>query len=431
MAGLEDSRDGEYLTDRLTSEAEKFITANRERPFFLYLSHYAVHTPLKAKEALIQQFLTVHPTGGQTNAIYAAMIESLDESVGRIVKKLQELNLSRQTIIFFTSDNGGLATKEGPNTPATSNAPLREGKGYLYEGGIRVPLVVWSPGALREGVVERAPVSSVDFFPTILAMAGVEARTGLDGVDLLPLLKGQAPLKRDALFWHYPHYSNQGGKPCGAVREGDLKLIQFFEDGRLELYNLRDDLGENHNLAPTLTSTSDSLRTKLKTWRKSLDAQMMDPNPDYDGSEAAPGDKRVRQMADGLILLHARDAAAHGTGVRYEPQPFKNTLGYWTNAQDWVSWEFQVNEPGLFSVQILQGCGNGSGGSEVVFSVDEQKLTTIVQETGGFQNFLERDLGQFRLDHPGIFTLAVHPKSKPGLAVMDLRSVLLKPANRP
>jgi arylsulfatase A len=433
MPGLEQAADGEYLTDRLTTEAEKFIEANRDRPFFLYLAHYAVHTPLKAKQEMIDKFLAQHPTGPQTNAIYAAMIESVDDSVGRIVKKLEDLNLADRTVIFFTSDNGGLATKEGPNTPSTSNAPLRDGKGYLYEGGIRVPLIVRWPGSIRPGVAEHTPVSSIDFYPTILAMAGLITNNPVDGVNILPVLKQQGPLGRDRLYWHYPHYSNQGGKPCGAVREGDLKLVQFFEDGRLELYNLRDDISEIHNLASTLPATAAALRTKLKAWRTAQDAQMMEPNPDYDGSGEMAGDKRVPQMADGRILLHARGATIHGngSGVRYEPQPYKNTLGYWTNAADWVSWEFQVNEPGLFTLEILQGCGTGSGGSEVEFSVEDQKLSTVVQETGGFQNFVQRDLGVLRLDHPGFYTLSVHPKTKPGLAVMDLRSVTLEPANSP
>ena len=424
MPGLEQSRAGEYLTDRLTDEAEKFIETNRARPFFLYLSHYAVHIPLKAREQLIQKYAAERAEGPQTNAIYAAMMESVDESVGRVLRKLDELQLSERTVVIFTSDNGGLSVVEGPNTPSTSNSPLRDGKGYLSEGGIRVPLIVRWPGAVRPGGVVDTPVSSVDFFPTLLEIAGVKPTRAVDGLSLASLLRQSAPLQRDALFWHYPHYSNQGGKPSGAVREGDFKLIQFYEDGRLELYNLRTDLEEKTNLVATMPEKASALRTRLEQWRKAQNAQMMEPNPDYSG----PGftDKIVPQMADGRVLLHARDATVHGTTVRYEPQPFKNTIGYWTRRDDWVSWEFQVDEPGTFVVDVLQGCGTGSGGSEVVFSVAKQELLVVAQDTGGFQNFVSREIGQFRLDHPGRYTLEVRPRSKPGLAVMDLRAVTLR-----
>ncbi len=284
MPGLGSSREGEYLTDRLTEEAEKFIETNRDKPFFLYLAHYAVHIPLAAKQDAIRKFMQAPVSGPQTNAIYAAMMQSVDESVGRILTKLDEMNLAERTVVFFTSDNGGLSVQEGPNTPATSNAPLRAGKGYLYEGGIRVPLIVRWPGKIRPGRTEQAPISSVDLFPTILAMAGVPIPQSVDGESLLPVLQNSERLKRDALYWHYPHYSNQGGKPSGAIREGDFKLVEFFEDGRLELFNLQEDLSETRNLAADLPEKADALRAKLEAWRRSQDAQMMLPNPDYVGS---------------------------------------------------------------------------------------------------------------------------------------------------
>jgi arylsulfatase A len=426
MPGLEQSRAGEYLTDRLTEEAEKFIEANRDRPFFLYLAHYAVHIPLKAKQQLVEKYRSLPAPGPQTNVIYAAMMESVDESVGRIVRKLEAMRLTERTVIFLTSDNGGLSVKEGPDTPATSNAPLRGGKGYLYEGGIRVPLIVRWPGAVRTGSVAHVPVSSVDFFPTILEMAALKAKGPLDGVSLLPVLKESGALPRDALYWHYPHYSNEGGKPCGAVRQDDLKLIQFYEDGRLELYNLRADIGETNNLAWALPDKARALRTSLEAWRKTQGAQMMEPNPDYEQSASNPVEKVVPQMADGRVLLHARDAVMHGASVRYEPQPYKNTIGFWTRLDDWVSWDFEVNEPGLFTVEVLQGCAKASGGSRVLLSVGDQTLEMVVEETGGFQNFVSRDLGTFRMNQPGRYTLTVKARTKPGLAVMDLRSVTLR-----
>jgi arylsulfatase A len=281
MPGLEKSKAGEYLTDRLTDEAERFIESNQNRPFFLYLSHYAVHTPLKAKEAMIEKYrFAAAGSGAQTNAIYAAMIESVDESVGRIVKKLEALNLHDRTVVIFTSDNGGLSVQEGPHTPATSNAPLRAGKGYLYEGGIRVPLIIRGAG-VAGGAEIRTPVYSADLFPTILSLAGVALPEGLDGISLWPVLNGKASLGRNQLFWHYPHYSNQGGKPSGAIREGAMKLIEFFENGRLELYDLAADPGETTDLSKAKPEKAAALRDTLAAWRRSQGAQMMEPNPEY------------------------------------------------------------------------------------------------------------------------------------------------------
>ncbi len=432
MPGLETSSPGEYLTDRLTTEAEKFIEQNQEKPFFLYLPHYAVHTPLKAKSELIAKYQALKPTTEQTNAVYAAMIESMDESVGRIVRKLDALKLSERTIVIFTSDNGGLAVREGPTTPSTSNAPLREGKGYLYEGGIRVPLIVRWPGVVRAGSVCATPVSSIDFQPTLLAMAKLKPAAGqvIDGVNLMPVLQEAGELKREALYWHYPHYANQGAKPGGAIRQGDFKLIEFYEDGHLELYNLKDDLGERTNLAEKLPQQAMRMEQKLDAWRRAMKAQMMLPNPDYRGSETnAASVVVVPQSADGTVLLHAKDVSIHGTMVRYEPQPNKNTVGYWVKLEDWVSWDFQVTQPGRFQVEILQGCGKGSGGSEVAFSVGSQTLTTVVEDTGHFQNFIPRKIGEYNFSQPGRYTLSVRPKTKPGAAVMDLRAVTLKPVD--
>jgi arylsulfatase A-like enzyme len=211
------------------------------------------------------------------------MVASVDQSVGRIVKKLEDLKIADRTVIVFTSDNGGLSVKEGPHTPATSNAPLRAGKGYLYEGGIREPLLIRWPGVTRAGSVCEVPVSSVDFFPTFMeiARAKPDARHPVDGVSLVPLLRKKGGLKRDALYWHYPHYSNQGGKPGGAVRRGDYKLIEFYEDGKLELYNLKDDPGEKKDLAVQMPGKVKELHRLLKAWRKAVRAQMPTPNPDY------------------------------------------------------------------------------------------------------------------------------------------------------
>ncbi len=279
-----EGRPGEYLTDRLTEEAEKFIENNSGRPFLLYLSHYAVHIPLQAKQEMIDRYRArANPEAAQNNTIYAAMIESVDESLGRVIKKLKELNLADRTAVFFMSDNGGLSVEEGPNTPATSNAPLRAGKGYLYEGGIREPMIVRWPGVIPPGSICRVPVTSVDFYPTILEMAGLEydPANPVDGVSLVPLLKQTGVPKREAIYWHYPHFSNQGGMPGGAVRKGDWKLIEFYEDGSLELYNLKEDIGERNNLAGKRPEKAARLRRMLDDWRKAVKAVMPKPNPDY------------------------------------------------------------------------------------------------------------------------------------------------------
>jgi|SRR6516165_314856 arylsulfatase A-like enzyme len=279
---LPGGREGEYLTDRLTEEAEKFINQNNNKPFFLYLAHYAVHIPLQAKKDIIAKYQArARPDDEQNNAIYAAMVESVDESVGRVMRKLDELRIADRTVIFFTSDNGGLSVKEGPNTPATSNAPLRAGKGYLYEGGIREPLIIRWPGTAKAGSVCHVPVSSVDFYPTILEMTGLPKQP-VDGESLVPLLKQIGALKRDTLYWHYPHYSNQGGKPGGAVRRGDYKLIEFYEDGKLEMYNLKEDIGEKNDLAATMPGKVKEMQAILKQWRQGVNAQMPTPNPDYE-----------------------------------------------------------------------------------------------------------------------------------------------------
>lgn len=288
MPKLETAPPGEYLTDRLTTEAERFIEQHREKPFFLYLAHYAVHIPMKAKSDLIAKYRALpRPERGQNNPVYAAMIESIDESIGRLVRKLEQLGLAENTVFIFTADNGGLSTPEGPDTPATDNAPLRAGKGYLYEGGLRVPLIVAWPRHVQAGSVNHTAVYSADLFATALAVAGVNNTTGVDGMSLLPLLTGNGQFTRDALYWHYPHYSNQSvnagdlDQPGAAIRQGDYKLIEFFQDHRVELYDLKNDLRERHDLAQQHPQRAAELRQKLAAWRQAVGAQMMTDNPQY------------------------------------------------------------------------------------------------------------------------------------------------------
>ena len=316
---LQPADEREYLTDRLTDETIHFLTKYQDQPFFLYLCHFAVHIPLQGKPEAVRKYEAKATPArglgqGQNNPVYAAMLESVDESVGRIVAKLDELGLSENTLIVFTSDNGGLSVKEGADTPATSNAPLRGAKGQLFEGGIRVPLIVRMPGKVPAGRVSDVPVTSTDFYPTILRACGVAPRDEngpADGLDLMPLLTGTADtLPRDALFWHLPHYSNQGGTPTGAVRRGDFKLIEFYEDNRVELYRLPEDAGENRDLSREMPERRNELHKLLKEWRQSVNAQMPTPNPDYnpDWKRPPPVERQVRQAAR-EALRRAQEAA--------------------------------------------------------------------------------------------------------------------------
>jgi arylsulfatase A len=274
IPSLAPRREGEYMSDREADEACAFIRANKDRPFFLNLCHYAVHTPLQAKEGDVARFKEKPVVDGQNNPVYAAMIKSVDDSVGRVTALLGELGLAGTTCVFFFSDNGGLI-------PVTDNAPLRMGKGYPYEGGIREALTVSWPGTIPEGVRRAVRVLSIDFFPTIVRLAGLEVprdRT-IDGLDLSRLLVGKdKSLPERDLFWHYPHY--WGGdrvKPWSVARSGDWKLIRFYEDGRQELYNLEEDESESRDLASERPEILDILGRKLDAWLRETGAKLPRP----------------------------------------------------------------------------------------------------------------------------------------------------------
>jgi arylsulfatase A-like enzyme len=263
---------GEY---DLTAQAEKFIEINKDRRFFLYLAHNNPHVPLAARPELVAKYRD------SFNPIYAAMIETLDDSVGRVLAKLDALKLTERTIVVFNSDNGGLHVLELPNTPATHNTPYRAGKGFLYEGGIRVPLIVRWPGHVAAGKVVDVPVISTDWTPTLLDICGVKAPGPLDGVSLAGLLQG-GDLAARPLLWHVPHYMNQGSRPAGAIREGNWKLIEHYEDGRVELFDLSKDVGEARDLSATEPHRAAELKAKLAAWRRSVGAQENTPNPNFD-----------------------------------------------------------------------------------------------------------------------------------------------------
>jgi arylsulfatase A-like enzyme len=447
---------GEY---ELTEHAEKFITEHKDEPFFLYLAHNNPHVPLAAKPALIEKHKDAW------NPTYAAMIETLDDCVGRVVARIDELGLSERTIVIFTSDNGGLHVQEGPHSPSTHNTPYRAGKGFLYEGGIREPLIVRWPGKVKAGTTNDTPVISTDWTPTLLALTGVEAKEKFDGVSLAALLTKGENLPARPLFWHIPHYTNQGSRPSGAVRVGDWKLIEHYENGSCELFNLAQDPSETKDLSAHEPARVAELRGQLEKWRRDVGAQMNTANPDFNGTlwkklyrdfdssnlaaveKSAIAEKQMTpwrnlmnqvplrngkytpgiEAGAGAIILTAKDARVHGDKLRFEAEPHKDTLGFWTKTEDWAEWTFEAPHAGTFTVELLQGCGKGSGGAEVEVAIGEQKLTMKVDDTGHFQRFVPRTLGTMKLE-AGKHTFAVKARSKPGAAVMDLRRVTLRSA---
>ena len=348
MKGLEEVVEGEYLTDRMTDEAIKYIEYNKENPFFLYLSHFAVHDPIEGRKDLVKKYSNKlkkidAPSGSpfiletnpdeknlitrveldsllgdnrykgykifpnesvkikqyQDNVEFAGMVESIDESLGRIMKKLMELELDQNTIIIFYSDNGGMSaanfyypdreiSKKKLNTAfSTSNLPLRGGKGWMYEGGIRVPLIIKWPGKGMQGIKSNVPVTSPDFFPTIIEMIGIQALNNdqRDGKSIVPLLMGEKVLDREAIYWHFPHYSNHGNQsPGGAIRNGDYKLLEYYENNTVQLFNLVKDPGEQNDLSLVEPEKVKKLQAMLNNWRKKVKAKSMLPNSEYDSN---------------------------------------------------------------------------------------------------------------------------------------------------
>lgn len=288
---LEDGHDGEYLPERLAAETVNFIQENKSNPFFAMLSFYSVHTPLMTTKALEEKYLAkraamnledkFEPEGAnknritQAHAVYAGMVEAMDQAVGKVMDEIEKQGLTENTIIVFFSDNGGLSTAEGS---PTTNLPLRAGKGWLYEGGIRVPMIVSWKDNLPKGKEISTPVISIDLFPTLMDLTGNrETIEELDGVSLKNLIFEENTSAR-TLFWHYPHYGNQGGNPGSVIREGDWKLIYFYESQKMELYNLKEDIGERINLASTNPEKAEDLKIKLFDWLIKTKASFPRPN---------------------------------------------------------------------------------------------------------------------------------------------------------
>ncbi len=294
---LEDGPPGEHLPDRLARETAAFLKDHKDEPVFAYFSFYSVHTPLMARKDLERKYeakrkrLGLESTWGregerdvrlvQEHPVYAGMVDALDQAVGTVLKAIDELGQRDDTLVIFTSDNGGLSTSEGW---PTSNLPLRGGKGWMYEGGIREPLIVRWPGVVSPGRVIHDPVSSPDLFPTLLDVAGVPMPQDqpCDGVSLVPLLEGKATLPVRTLYWHYPHYGNQGGAPSTAVRQGDWKLIHWFEGDQYELYNLSNDIGEKHDLAADQPEKVTELKAEMARLHDATGSLDPTPNPNYD-----------------------------------------------------------------------------------------------------------------------------------------------------
>ena len=430
--------------------ATKFIAKNKAKPFLLYLAFDNPHIPLAAPaKGIAANAQSFHPT-------YAALVESLDAAVGRVLKALEEQGVAQNTMVVFASDNGGVHISELKESPATYNTPCRAGKGFVYEGGIRTPLIIRYPGRLASRVIAE-PVVLGDLVPTICALAKVPAPAPLDFQDISPLLfdsKPPADAKPRALFWHQPHYMNQGGKPAGVVREGDWKLIEQYEDGSLELFNLAKDPSETTDLAAAEPTRVAALRGKLEAWRRSVGAEPTKPNPNFNRAlweecfvktdvtqlKALPTSEAMRPLladwrkamndasaegANALIFLEARDAQVKATKMKYEEPPQKDTLGFWVNAADTASWTFQAPKAGTYRVTVLQGCGKGNGGSVVALDTKQGSCEFTVEETGHFQRFVPREVGKLTLV-AGENTLTVRPVKKAKAAVMDLRRVILE-----
>lgn len=296
---------GTYLADFLTNKAVNFINQNKEKPFFLCVHHFGVHSPYEAKKELIERFQKKQGVGNHNNPTYAAMLFSVDESVGRIMKTLDDLNLSKNTLVIFTSDNGGVGgyTREGirQGGDKTDNTPLRGGKGMLYEGGIRVPYIFRMPGTINPGTTSNTPICSVDLYPTLheFSKSDLPKNYKLDGESYFSQLQGDASksLKRSDIFWHFPGYLGAGEntyrtKPVSVIRSGNYKLLEFLEDGKIELYNLVEDVGEKNNLASQMPDLKKELYDKLTNWRSDIKAPMPSKNIKGANTQELPKKKK-------------------------------------------------------------------------------------------------------------------------------------------
>ncbi|MBB5039149.1 sulfatase [Prosthecobacter dejongeii] len=301
IATLPDGPQGEFLTDRLTTEAIGFIEKHKDQPFFIYLPHYAVHTPIMGKPDVVAKYQAKKADGGHSNPVYAALVESVDDGVGRMRETLKKLDLSENTLFVFTSDNGGLSHMvgaQGWKPGPTDNSPSRLGKGGPYDGGVHIPLIIAWPGTIEPGTINDSPVISYDHVPTLLEATGTPLKEGqvVDGESLMPLLTQKDILKREAIYWHYPHYHPGSATPYSAIRAGDWKLIEFFEDQHVELYNLRRDVGEADNVAAAEPDIAQKMQKQLSDWRTQVGAQLPVANEKYDPERAWESDRKKKRV---------------------------------------------------------------------------------------------------------------------------------------
>ncbi|MCU0720004.1 MAG: sulfatase-like hydrolase/transferase, partial [Pirellula sp.] len=446
----------EFLIAR---KAVDFMVMESQSPFFCYVPHHIPHVRLKATDGAKEMHRDAF------SPLYAANLRSMDEAIKLMIERIETLDTNRDTLIIFTSDNGGLHVPELHTEPVTHNAPFRAGKGFLFEGGIRIPLLVYSvKGRIQGGRTVAEPVSHLDLMPTLIECAGGKVATSvgpLDGVSLKDHWYLDKELSADrALYWDFPHYTNQGSRPASAIRKGSWKLVLHHEDDSIGLFDLANDPGEQVDLSEKNAEIASDLTSSLMRWRESVGVQRGEPNPEFDAalhkeiyvdqdpSKLAPGEsakiigekwkqwrasmdqvvegrKPVLRTPDGAISLAAADVKVHGKNIRYEPEPHKNVVGYWTEVDDWAEWNLEIPEDGNYEIELQYGCGGGNGGSQVAIICGGHTIEFKVRDTGHFQNMIYETIGTWSLKK-GETTLEVRPKSKSNIAVMDIRKIVLR-----
>jgi arylsulfatase A len=461
------AKEGGKNENLITERAIEFLRASGDQPCLCYIPHHSPHIMLKEQESRVSE------NASAWNPLYASAIESLDASIGRLMQAIDDSPELNNTWVIFTSDNGGLHVPEGHRDPVTHNGPFRAGKGYLYEGGLRVPLLMRWPGRISPERVIDTPVSLMDLLPTMLNAIGIDPATSvgpLDGRSILPMLDGTkepTDLQERSFYWHLPHYTNQGSRPSGAMRKGRWKLVQDYESKQLELFDLDSDAGERENVAAAHTDITTSMKQAFDSWKTSIAAQECSNNPNFDevlhrqlyidrdpsqlrvestssteiGNEwagwrqsmnaAVAGQQPKLKNVQDAVFLDPSTASVHGTRLRFEPETYKNVLGYWTEVEDWANWQFNSTLQGRVALEIHCGCGAGNGGAEVDVVLKRADGTTanlpwVVRETGHFQNIVIEPLGHIEMV-PGATQLEVRPRSKRGVAIVDIRQIVLRP----
>jgi|694.fasta_scaffold69498_2 arylsulfatase A-like enzyme len=465
----------------ITEKAIEFINthSNAEnpqstKPYFCYVPHHSPHITLNERKERIDA------NSSAWNPLYAATIEALDESIGKLLQAIEASPQANNTIVIFTSDNGGLHVPELHPDPVTHNGPFRAGKGYLYEGGLRVPMIVRWPNVIGSNQRLDAPISLMDIMPTLLESAGIEVARSVgpvDGVSQLTTWKSKAneqtppeTSSERSFYWHFPHYTNQGSKPAGAVRKGNWKWIEDYENQSGELFDLEQDPSEANNLAKDHPQIAQSMHKALENWKRSVAAQECVPNPSVNpelnlaiysarnastlrGQHLKPSDigkdwkewrEQLNQAIAGTptllkntpsgIILTAAESTPHGKRIRYEPETYKNVVGYWTEVDDWVEWNTTIPVDGTYRLEIHCGCGAGNGGSLVNVEIENnsqvQTVPWTVRDTGHFQNIVIEQLDDLKLT-AGSAILRVKPQKKAAAAVVDIREIHLIPLDAP